>query len=289
MAGFISPESQAHIRWAMLPTRTWINFDKFVDLKEQAAANYQIGHPDLNANFDDEYEQIKLLEQDYREIVRRLDVLDGASAAFIFGNAPLPGEEAPLSSLRMSYDVLKNDMPGTFYLVGEILAFFADRLKVLLRDQGERHDLVDAILATNDDDLVRIVARVRALDAFLKTEDGVNLLAGYKRGANILKAEEKKGALPTGPAVILPGAPAAEVALIEALHDTAPRVAAALEGEDFAGAMRALSQLRAPVDAFFEQVLVNDPNEASRCNRFRLLIEVRDAIVAVADFALITG
>ena len=174
-------------------------------------------------------------------------------------------------------------------LAREILSFLAERLKGVLRDQGERHDLVDAVFALGDDDLVRIVARVRALDAFLKTEDGANLLAGYKRGANILKAEEKKGPLPTGPAERLPGAPAQEIALIDALAEVEPRVAAALADEDFTGAMQALSRLRGPVDAFFDEVLVNDPDQTVRLNRFRLLTQVRDAIVRVADFSLISG
>jgi len=171
----------------------------------------------------------------------------------------------------------------------DLLTFFADRLKVLLRDQGQRHDLVDAVFALGDDDLVRIVARVDALSAFLTTDDGANLLAGYKRASNILKAEEKKAALPTGPAERLAGAPPAEIALIDALAAAQPQVAAALDAEDFAAAMQALSTLRGPVDAFFEAVLVNDPDEAVKWNRFRLLSQVRGAIEEVADFSLISG
>jgi glycyl-tRNA synthetase beta chain len=171
----------------------------------------------------------------------------------------------------------------------DLLAFLADRLKVLLRDQGQRHDLVDAVFALGDDDLVRIVARVEALGAFLATEDGANLLAGYKRATNILKAEEKKGPLPADPAQRLDAAPAAETALIDALAAVEPTVVSALEAEDFAAAMGALSRLRAPVDAFFEAVLVNDPDPAVRYNRLALLIQVRDAIGRVADFSQISG
>ena len=170
-----------------------------------------------------------------------------------------------------------------------VLAFIADRLKVLLRDQGKRHDLVDAVFALGDDDLVRIVARVEALDGFLITEDGANLLAGYKRATNILKAEEKKEALPTGPAERLANTPAEETALIDALAAAEPLVAEALAEEDFAAAMRALAGLRAPVDAFFEKVLVNDPDAAMRYNRLRLLIQVRDAMGRVADFSQVSG
>ena len=164
----------------------------------------------------------------------------------------------------------------------DLVAFFADRLKVLLRDQGRRHDLVDAVFALGDDDLVRIVARVEALDGFLTTEDGANLLAGYKRATNILKAEEKKGAMPTGPAIAMDGAPAAELALVQALAGVEP-------AEDFVAAMQALAGLRGPVDAFFEQVLVNAEDPAERDNRLRLLSQVRDAMGRVADFSQVTG
>ncbi|WP_304177142.1 glycine--tRNA ligase subunit beta [Phenylobacterium aquaticum] len=171
----------------------------------------------------------------------------------------------------------------------EVLAFLADRLKVLLRDQGKRHDLVDAVFALGDDDLVRIVARVQALSDFLTTEDGANLLAGYKRAGNILKAEEKKGALPAGAAAPMAGASAEEAALIAAISLAEPEVARALQHEDFAGAMRALSGMRRPVDAFFEKVLVNSEVAAERENRLRLLAQVRDAMGEVADFSLVNG
>ncbi len=174
--------------------------------------------------------------------------------------------------------------------IGALLAFFADRLKVLLRDQGKRHDLVDAVFALGDDDLVRIVRRVEALDAFLATDDGAELLAGYKRASNILKAEAKKGELPTGMVQTgLPGQPEAEVALAFAVGAARTAVDAALEREDFAAAMTALAALRAPVDAFFEQVLVNSDVPAERKNRLKLLGQVRDVMGRVADFGKIAG
>jgi len=175
----------------------------------------------------------------------------------------------------------------------DLLAFLADRLKVQLRDQGKRHDLVDAVFALGDDDLVRIVARVEALDAFLKTEDGANLLAGYKRAANILAAEEKKGKWSADEAAgqvdakLL--AEPAEKALHDALEKALPAARAAVEKEDFAAAMKALSGLRAPVDAFFEKVLVNAPEEQVRRNRLLLLSRFREALSAVADFSKIEG
>jgi len=171
----------------------------------------------------------------------------------------------------------------------DIAAFFADRLEVWLRDRGQRHDLVAAIFALGDDDLVRIVARVSALDAFLKTGDGANLLAGYKRAVNILKAEEKKGALPTGAAVRMSSSQPEELALIAAVSELDAKLDAALDAEDFAGAMRALSKLRAPVDAFFDKVLVNSDVPEERDNRLRLLAKVRDAMGQVADFSQVTG
>jgi len=133
------------------------------------------------------------------------------------------------------------------------------------------------------------VARATALSEFLGGEDGANLLAGYKRATNILRAEEKKGALPSGPARRLETAPPEETALINALSSVEPRVAADLSAEDFTAAMRALAALRAPVDAFFEHVLVNDPDAATRDNRLRLLLQVRGLMGQVADFSLVSG
>jgi glycyl-tRNA synthetase beta chain len=178
-------------------------------------------------------------------------------------------------------------------IISDLVAFLADRLKVQLRDQGKRHDLVDAVFALGDDDLVRIVARVEALDAFLKSQDGANLLAGYKRAANILAAEEKKGKWSAEDAqgdvdaakLIEP----AEKALHAALDSAIPTARSAVEREDFAAAMKALSGLRAPVDAFFEGVLVNADEPSLRRNRLLLLSRLREALSAVADFSKIEG
>jgi glycyl-tRNA synthetase beta chain len=174
----------------------------------------------------------------------------------------------------------------------DLLSFFADRLKQVLRDQGKRHDLIDAVFALGEDDLVLIVKRVEALGAFLETEDGATLLAGYKRAANILKAEEKKGALPENlsvdPALVAKG-PAAEQALWKSVTTAEAALEAPLAKEDFAGAMRVLAGLRAPVDAFFEAVMVNDSDAAIRANRLALLVAVRGALHKVADFSKIEG
>lgn len=200
-------------------------------------------------------------------------------------------------------DATKRDAHGVAYAIDltpgdlvaeELLAFFADRLTVLLRDQGQRHDLVAAVFAPidgkADDDLVRIVRRVEALAAFLATDDGANLLAGYKRASNILKAEEKKGALPTGMVETgLPGQPAEETTLAFAAAAAATAVDAALETEDFAAAMTALARLRAPVDAFFDKVMVNSDVASERENRLKLLGQVRAVMGRVADFGQIAG
>ncbi|MEO0981855.1 MAG: glycine--tRNA ligase subunit beta [Pseudomonadota bacterium] len=202
--------------------------------------------------------------------------------------------------------------------LSDLLAFFADRLKVHLRNEGQRHDLIDAVFALgapqggaeggrptagqaapaeapravseNNDDLVLIVKRVEALGAFLDTEDGANLLAGYKRAANILRAEEKKdGETFTGEAD--PGlfAQEEERILHSAIAEAAASAGAALDREDFESAMGALATLRAPVDAFFDSVTVNAEEKQVRRNRLLLLASIRDALRRVADFSRIEG
>ncbi len=174
-----------------------------------------------------------------------------------------------------------------------LLAFFADRLKVYLRDQGARHDLIDAVFALpGQDDLLMVVRRVEALGQFLETDDGKNLLAGYKRAANILRIEEKKDgrAYEAAPDAALAAAGEPEErALSEALVVAREAASAAVASEDFAGAMRALSTLRAPVDAFFDKVTVNAEDPALRANRLALLNALRAATREVADFSRIEG
>jgi glycyl-tRNA synthetase beta chain len=166
----------------------------------------------------------------------------------------------------------------------DLLDFFADRLKVQQREAGVRHDLIDAVFVLGgEDDLVRLLARVHALQAFMATPDGANLLAGYKRAANILKKEQYE------PGAINPAPEPAEAALIDALADAGPKAEAAVAAEDFAGAMAALASLRAPIDAFFESVTVNDADPAKRAARLELLDRFRAAVHNVADFTRIEG
>ncbi len=173
-----------------------------------------------------------------------------------------------------------------------LLAFFADRLKVYLRDKGARHDLIDAVFALEgQDDLLMIVRRVEALGGFLESEDGKNLLAGYKRAANILKAEEKKDRQAdfSVPFETPADAPDAEKALADAVKSASKAAAAHVATEDFEGAMRALAVLRAPVDTFFTDVTVNDADAGKRLNRLRLLSALRGAVHTVANFSKIGG
>ncbi len=183
------------------------------------------------------------------------------------------------------FDRFEDDASRAFIPV--LLGFCADRLKVQQREAGVRHDLIDAVFALGgEDDLVRLLARVHALQSFVGTDDGANLLAGYKRAANILKKEGVESAEWTP----LDYAPEpAEAALIAALDAAEPAAARAVANEDFEAAMAALATLRAPIDAFFEAVTVNDADPAKRDARLALLARVRAAVHSVADFSRIEG
>ncbi|MGF6426395.1 glycine--tRNA ligase subunit beta [Bradyrhizobium elkanii] len=184
-------------------------------------------------------------------------------------------------SLKADAETLPNDL----------LAFLADRLKVQLRDQGARHDLVDAVFSLGgQDDLLLVVRRVEALGKFLDSDDGKNLLAGTKRASNILAIEEKKDKR------TFDGAPDAalykldeEKTLAKAINQVKAEASAAVAKEDFAGAMSAMAKLRPAVDAFFDKVKVNDDDPKVRENRLKLLNEIRAATRAVADFSRIEG
>ncbi|MEE4153648.1 MAG: glycine--tRNA ligase subunit beta, partial [Erythrobacter sp.] len=238
------------------------------------------------------------------------------------------GSVAPTLSRMLSIEIapFADDLPD------ELSEFLMDRLKVQQREAGVRHDLIDAVFALGgEDDLVRLLARVHALQAFIETDNGANLVAGYKRAANILKKEgytaaparadngtgprrEGQGIAATGeedPLALL-GNPEfddamraaaqhpsgqdlsytpepSEKALIDALDAAEPEAAAAINAEDFAGAMAALASLRAPIDRFFEEVIVNAPEADKREARLALLARFRDAVHQVADFSRIEG
>jgi glycyl-tRNA synthetase beta chain len=202
--------------------------------------------------------------------------------------------------LRLPSEAEKDAAVNATY---DLLGFFADRLKVQLREQGARHDLVDAVLAEvnvkkaavqarvlSTNDLLVIVRRVEALGSFLETNDGKSLLAGYRRAANILRDEESKGGLnafkPVDPSLF---SEPEEKALAAALGRALPAATEAAKREDYAEAMRALASLRAPVDAFFDKVRVNADDPAVRANRLRLLNLFRMATFEVADFSKVGG
>ncbi len=174
-------------------------------------------------------------------------------------------------------------------IAADLLSFFHERLKVFLRDTGARHDLIDAVVTAESGDLLLVVTKVRALQALVESPDGANLLAGYKRAANILAAEEKKGT------VIAEGVDPAlfdsdsEKALYAALGQAEEKASAAVAAENFEAAMAALASLRAPIDAFFDTVMVNVEDARLRANRLGLLARIRSAIHTVADFSKIAG
>ena len=170
-----------------------------------------------------------------------------------------------------------------------VVDFLADRLRVQLRAEGLRHDLVAAAFGTSgDDDLNRLLARADAVRDFLTTPDGVDLLSAYRRAANILRIEEKRDGTTFAPDVAADRlAVPEEIALADALATTRPAATSALNSESFPAAMAALAPLRAPVDAFFDRVTVNDPDPALRRNRLALLASLRAAMDAVADFSRI--
>jgi glycyl-tRNA synthetase beta chain len=199
-------------------------------------------------------------------------------------------DDRPLYETSSNPDLVYLVFPGANF-VNDLLSFFADRLKVHLRDQGARHDLIDAVFSLGgQDDLLMIVRRVEALGRFLDTEDGKNLLAGVKRATNILRIEEKKDSTrydqAPDPALY---AQDEERALATAIDRAKAETSAAVAREDFEGAMAAMARLRPAVDAFFDHVTVNTDDSRLRANRLRLLNEIRQATRAVADFSRIEG
>jgi glycyl-tRNA synthetase beta chain len=176
-------------------------------------------------------------------------------------------------------------------LVATLLDFFADRLKVALREKGVRHDLITAVFALGgEDDLVRLLDRVSALERFLTSEDGANLLIAYKRASNIVRIEEKRDGASYDGAVEADLLRAPEEAeLHQSLTAATSLSATALESEKFAEAMEAMARLRRPVDDFFDKVTVNTEEPALRANRLRLLSQIRATLGGVADFSRIEG
>ncbi|MES2289543.1 MAG: glycine--tRNA ligase subunit beta [Pseudomonadota bacterium] len=249
-----------------------------------------------------EIRSVQLLELAFERDASLMRIFDGLAESsddesFVEQLLRKVGEFGDLNGVKVKLDVDEQAFKWAYEAVVmihrkkrfamEILEFLADRLKVQQREAGVRHDLIDAVFALGgEDDLVRLLARVKALQAFVTTPDGTNLLAGYKRASNILKKENVTAA-EQKPLSYTPET--SEAALIAALDAAEPRAAAAVEAEDFEGAMTALAALRAPIDAFFETVTINDPDADKRAARLALLLRVRDAVHRVADFSKIEG
>ena len=222
------------------------------------------------------------------------DKLDALTGFFAAGEKPT-GSGDPFALRRAALGVirilLENKVRFPLKLDKDLLSFFADRLKVALKEKGVRHDLIDAVFSLgNEDDLVRLVAQVEALQAFLKSDDGATLLAGYKRAVNILKIEEKKD----GKTFISEVSEkllseSAEKSLFDALTKARAAITTALAKEDFVAAMQQMAALRVPVDGFFEGVKVNADDKQVRENRLSLLASLRATLHQVADFSRIEG
>ena len=229
------------------------------------------------------------------------DKLDALVSFWSIGEKPT-GSRDPFALRRAALGVIRIIVENRlrlplrpFVKADDLLAFFAERLKVQMREKGVRHDVVDAVLATGgEDDLVRLLARVEALQGFLGSEAGRNLLTAYGRAANIVRAEEKKD---KGLAAKIAGAPdaalleqAEEKAVASALAEVESVVRPAVAAENFSGAMEAFARLRAPVDALFDKVTVNVTDKPElRLNRLKLLNQIRATMDAVADFSKIEG
>lgn len=200
---------------------------------------------------------------------------------------PFALRRAALGVIRI---VTENGLKFPLEVEPDLLAFFHDRLKVSLRDAGARHDLVDAVISADSNDILQIAQRAEALSSLLATDDGANLLAGYRRAANILAAEEKKdGKTYAGTIDQSALKVSEETALALAVDTVHAAVAAHVSKDDYKGAMTELATLRTPVDAFFEAVLVNDADPAVRGNRLNLLARLRDTMHLVADFGKVAG
>ncbi|HXO71431.1 MAG TPA: glycine--tRNA ligase subunit beta, partial [Bradyrhizobium sp.] len=275
------------ISWNDYPYLTILNGDGFLTARGADAGMHQASNPDLGGDPDDE-DIASERAMAWQELFNRLEALDYLTAVWAFQDVPEVTRTYVSIALERieSFDWLSAAVDR---LTSDITSFLADRLKVQLREQGARHDLVDAVFALEgQDDLLMVVRRVEALGKFLDTDDGKNLLAGTKRAANILRIEEKKD----GKAY--DGAPDAalysldeEKTLAQAIDQVKVEASAAVAKEDFAGAMSAMAKLRPAVDAFFDKVKVNDGDPKVRENRLKLLNEIRAATRAVADFSKI--
>lgn len=225
-------------------------------------------------------------------VIALADKLDTLVSMFAIGEKPT-GSKDPFALRRAALGVIRLilenvlRLPLNQFVNAELLEFFIGRLKVSLKEEGIAHDRIDAVLKSgNTDDLTLLVARVRAVDGFLKTQDGANLLAGAKRALNILKAAKSTAAARVDDSLL---EAEEEKALASATTDATAKVDALLAKEDFAAAMQQISSLRPAIDAFFDKVIVNADNENVRANRLAILQSLENVFSKVADFSLIEG
>lgn len=284
---------------ADLRTEAVGEFPELQGLMGRKYAALQGEHPSVAAAIEDHYKpqgpSDRVPEDRVAITIALADKLDVLTGFWAIDEKPT-GSKDPYALRRAALGVVRILLERKVRLAlrsviddADLLSFFHDRLKVYLRDMGARYDLIDAVLTPDSDDLLLVARRVEALTAFITSEEGQNLTAGTKRAVQLLAAEEKKGT------VIADGVADellkldAEKALWTAIQDASKQASEAVDGEDFRSAMQALAKLRAPVDTFFEDVLVNDEDAAIRANRLALLKAIREATGTVADFSKISS
>ncbi|NDW04624.1 glycine--tRNA ligase subunit beta [Jiella pacifica] len=287
---------------ADLTTEAVGEFPELQGLMGRYYAGLQGEHPSVQAAIEDHYKPLGPGDQVPGDpvaiCVSLADKLDMLVGFWAIDEKPT-GSKDPYALRRAALGVIRVVLEkaltlrlGGFTPAGDLLAFFHDRLKVQLRDSGARHDLVDAVLGTGsegNDDLLDVTRRVEALGSFLATEDGKNLLSGYRRAANILAAEEKKGTAIAAKVDLALLSEPEEKLLAAAIDRAEIELTDALQTANYEQAMAGLAKLRLPVDAFFEKVLVNAEDEGVRANRLALLSRIRAACGQVADFSRIAG
>ncbi len=290
----------ARLAKADLPTGMVGEFPELQGLMGRYYALAQGEKPEVAAAIEDHYKPLgpsdRVPVDPVSIAVALADKLDILTGFWAIDEKPT-GSKDPFALRRAALGVIRiiseNGLRlplGRFVSDDDLLSFFHDRLKVSLRDAGARHDLVDAVIAADSDDILQIVNRVKALGSLLDSDGGKALLAGYKRAVNILVAEEKKDGRKYAGALDDTALSASEESVLSAAIDLARTdVTGRLGADDYAGAIASLATLREPVDAFFDKVLVNDPDPAVRTNRLNLLARLRDTMHLVADFGKVAG
>ena len=292
-------ERAAHLAKADLMTEMVYEFPELQGLMGRYYAERAGEHASVAIAMEDHYKpqgpSDDVPKDKVAATVALADKLDMLTGFWAIDEKPT-GSKDPYALRRAALGViriiLENDLRLLLMKLGvnaDLLSFFHDRLKVYLRDHDARHDLIDAVITSDADDLLMVARRVEALTVFLNSDDGQNLLSGYKRAANILAAEEKKETEIASTVSLDLLVQAEEKALNEAVMSAEKSAGEAVKCEDFGAAMQAIAGLRAPVDEFFNAVLVNDEDGKLRSNRLALLRKIRDVTDLVADFTRIEG